>query len=78
MIRVLSITLILVAACGGAPSPVPVAPPTSSTPPPEAAAMSSFDLNGYTLTGAEYWPYAGTADINYPADVLWGSIRRRA
>lgn len=34
--------------------------------------MASFTLNGYTLTGAEYWPYVGTADIDYPAAVLWG------
>lgn len=73
MIRVLSIVLVLLAACGGAASPAPVAPSTSSTPLPAAAEpMASFELDGYTLTGAEYWPYAGTADINYPADVLWG------
>lgn len=34
--------------------------------------MASFTLNGYTLTGAEYWPYVGTADIKYPEEVLWG------
>ncbi len=34
--------------------------------------MASFTMNGYTLTGAEYWPYAGTEDIKYPEEVLWG------
>src|SRR5688572_18943683 len=32
----------------------------------------SFTLNRYTLTGAEYWPYAGSEDIKYPEAVLWG------
>jgi hypothetical protein len=34
--------------------------------------MAGFELNGYTLAGAEYWPYVGAADIDYPGDVLWG------
>ena len=34
--------------------------------------MESFELNGYQLTGAEYWPYSGTEEIRYPEDVLWG------
>lgn len=34
--------------------------------------MAPFDFDGYTLTGAEYWPYAGEVDINYPSEVLWG------
>ena len=34
--------------------------------------MSTFELGGYTLSGAEYWPYAGTAELDYPKDVLWG------
>jgi hypothetical protein len=34
--------------------------------------MQSFDVNGLILTSAEYWPYHGTTDINYPDDVLWG------
>ena len=38
----------------------------------DAVEMSGFEINGLTLTGAEYWPYHGTTDINYPADVLWG------
>ena len=34
--------------------------------------MAEFVANGYELSGAEYWPYVGTVDINYPAEVLWG------
>ena len=34
--------------------------------------MASFTINGYLLAGAEYWPYVGTADIDYPKAVLWG------
>lgn len=29
-------------------------------------------MNGYVLSGAEYWPYVGTDDIKYPDEVLWG------
>lgn len=29
-------------------------------------------MNGYTLAGAEYWPYIGKAELRYPQDVLWG------
>jgi len=49
---------------------------SSSTPEPAkpvvADRMDSFTINGYVLTGAEYWPYAGTEDIKYPEAVLWG------
>lgn len=34
--------------------------------------MQSFEINGLVLTSAEYWPYHGRTDINYPDDVLWG------
>jgi len=34
--------------------------------------MEAFKYLGYELTGAEYWPYVGFADIKYPEDVLWG------
>lgn len=34
--------------------------------------MTGFELEGFTLAGAEYWPYAGATDIDYPTDVLWG------
>jgi hypothetical protein len=40
--------------------------------PPAAAAMDTFTIHGYLLAGAEYWPYVGTAEINYPDAVLWG------
>ena len=57
--------VLLLAACGSsAPKPEP---PAATKP-----KMASFTLNGYTLTGAEYWPYAGTEDIKYPEEVLWG------
>ncbi len=36
------------------------------------AKMEGFNLHGYALAGAEYWPYVGSADIDYPKDVLWG------
>src|SRR3954469_21914825 len=49
------------------------AKPTPSAAPPAAPAkMQSFTMNGYTLTGAEYWPYGGSEDIKYPEEVLWG------
>lgn len=34
--------------------------------------MDTFEMNGFTLAGAEYWPYVGKEDIRYPEDVLWG------
>jgi hypothetical protein len=34
--------------------------------------MDTFTINGYELTGAEYWPYVGEVDIKYPEEVLWG------
>ena len=34
--------------------------------------MDTFELNGYLLAGAEYWPYVGSLDIKYPEEVLWG------
>lgn len=39
--------------------------------------MSTLDINGFVLSGAEYWPYHGTTDINYPDDVLWGFYPER-
>jgi hypothetical protein len=52
-----------------------VLPPTSSSmasPDRQIQEMALFEVNGYTLSGAEYWPYAGTEDIKYPEEVLWG------
>ncbi len=54
--------------CGGPAK----APPSSAKAPEAPVTMASFTTNGYTLTGAEYWPYAGTEDIRYPEQVLWG------
>lgn len=59
--------------------------PATSTPAPDPevshpeqsaasthAAMQLFEDKGYTLSGAEYWPYVGEVDIDYPKEVLWG------
>ncbi|MDQ3338700.1 MAG: hypothetical protein M4D80_26340 [Myxococcota bacterium] len=56
--------LLCLVACGSSKSDV--------KPDPKPAPMAPFAINGYELTGAEYWPYAGTAEINYPDAVLWG------
>lgn len=40
--------------------------------PNPALVMDVFEENGLVLSGAEYWPYVGVAEINYPAEVLWG------
>ncbi len=34
--------------------------------------MHPFEENGFTLTGAEYWPYVGDKEPDYPSGVLWG------
>ncbi len=34
--------------------------------------MRAFRINGYELSGAEYWPFSGSAPFHYPEDVLWG------
>src|SRR6476646_3825964 len=61
----------LLAACGSSPPAVMPSPPATVAPKlPER--MAGFTLGAYTLTGAEYWPYAGTAEIKYPEEVLWG------
>ncbi len=44
--------------------------PNATTEP--AQPMTTFTMNGFSLAGAEYWPYAGTAEIKYPEEVLWG------
>ncbi len=53
----------------------PAAKPVSARPAPAspiAERMDTFEINGYVLAGAEYWPYVGKEDIRYPQDVLWG------
>lgn len=65
----------LLAACGS-PSPAPTRPepasPIETAKPVDLEKMDAFQANGYELTGAEYWPYVGSADIKYPEEVLWG------
>ncbi len=73
---------LLLASCGSSSTPV-VTPAVSTPVEPAAAAapvlvvapkmkMAEFAANGYELSGAEYWPYVGSVDINYPNEVLWG------
>ncbi len=38
----------------------------------ESGEMRSFALNGYELSGGEYWPFVGDAPFQYPDAVLWG------
>ena len=38
----------------------------------ESRPMQSFTANGLELSGAEYWPFHGTEEIQYPDDILWG------
>ena len=66
MVRRIAFALALTS-CGGSAKPT-----TAKAPEQAAVKMASFTSNGYTLTGAEYWPYAGTEDIKYPEEVLWG------
>jgi hypothetical protein len=57
-------------ACGPRPAPKPVAKPPPAS--PISDRMETFEMNGYLLAGAEYWPYIGKEDIKYPQEVLWG------
>jgi hypothetical protein len=63
------LVLVLVA-CGSAPPRQ--MPPKPDRVSPLADRMDTFEINGYVLAGAEYWPYIGKEDIRYPQDVLWG------
>ncbi len=36
------------------------------------ADMKEYTLNGFELSGAEYWVYVDGKEFNYPDDVLWG------
>jgi hypothetical protein len=38
----------------------------------DARVMKPFVVEGIELSGAEYWPYRGDEEPEYPADVLWG------
>jgi hypothetical protein len=64
-----ALLLIALVACGRPQSKPIVRPPPAS---PLADRMDTFEMNGYVLAGAEYWPYVGKEDIRYPEDVLWG------
>jgi len=72
MTRALALALVLVAvaACKPAGPRKPAPRPEPVT--PIADKMDTFEMNGYLLAGAEYWPYVGTEDIKYPEEVLWG------
>lgn len=67
--RIAFVLLVGLVACGH-PQRRRVARPAPAS--PIADRMDSFEINGYVLAGAEYWPYLGKEDINYPQDVLWG------
>jgi len=70
MRALLVVALVAFAACAQphAAKPEPKLEPAS----PIADRMEPFDMNGYVLAGAEYWPYVGKEDVRYPQDVLWG------
>lgn len=73
----LALVVVLLAACSSkSASDKAGAPLSESTKAPGAGApaqpMTTFTMNGFSLAGAEYWPYAGTAEIKYPEEVLWG------
>ncbi|MFK7984712.1 MAG: hypothetical protein AB8I08_01695 [Sandaracinaceae bacterium] len=38
----------------------------------DARPMRPFARGPYALSGAEYWPFRGDQEPDYPADVLWG------
>ncbi len=38
----------------------------------QPAPMQTQTINGFTLSGSEYWPFVGDAELQYPEDVLWG------
>ncbi|MGE0785368.1 MAG: YncE family protein [Sandaracinaceae bacterium] len=41
-----------------------------------ARTMRPFRAGGFELSGAEYWPYRGDAEPDYPAEILWGFYPR--
>jgi hypothetical protein len=63
------VLLLALVACAS-PQPKQVAKPPPASPISER--MDTFEMNGYVLAGAEYWPYIGKEEIRYPQDVLWG------
>jgi hypothetical protein len=69
MSRLFALVAGLLLACSHA-QPAPASPPKTAS--PISDRMDTFEMNGYTLAGAEYWPYIGKDEIRYPEDVLWG------
>ena len=67
--RVLLVMMLVACAPPRVRQPAPKGPPPVT---PIADRMDTFEMNGYVLAGAEYWPYVGKEDIRYPQDVLWG------
>jgi hypothetical protein len=63
------------AACAGPSVPAPRRALHRAS--PIDARMETFEMNGFVLAGAEYWPYIGKDDIRYPQDVLWGFYPRK-
>jgi hypothetical protein len=62
--------VVALVACATPPRAKPVQRPEPAS--PISDRMDTFEMNGYVLAGAEYWPYVGKEDIRYPQDVLWG------
>ena len=62
------LVLALVACSPPRVKPAPRPPPVS----PISDRMDTFEMNGYTLAGAEYWPYVGKDPIREPDEILWG------
>ncbi len=69
VVLVASVAVVLVG-CGAPLAPAASAPVTAAG--GVAAEMIAFDLNGYSVTGAEYWPYIDHTEIREDRDVLWG------
>jgi hypothetical protein len=71
----LALVVVLLAACSSKSANEQAALPSSIKAPgaaEPAQPMTTFTINGFSLAGAEYWPYSGTAEIKYPEEVLWG------
>jgi hypothetical protein len=68
-----ALLLFLIAGCASSQK---AAPPTTmattSSASEEKVTMTTFESNGYMLSGGEYWPYRGSEEPRYPEDVLWG------
>jgi hypothetical protein len=68
---VVGVAAMALAACvRQAPASRPLARRAPASPISER--MDTFEINGYVLAGAEYWPYIGKDELRYPDEVLWG------